>query len=99
MQTVKYILVCEAGTQNAAPHINNCHLPDIGQHVVVNSSGHTNIIDTTEAKQCEALLRELCELRQHHPEARILGISELGDYSVHSSDAMNRLRRHLSDLP
>lgn len=99
MQTVKFILVCEAGTQNAAYRINNCHLPNIGQHVIVNGSGHTGITDTTDIKQCETLLRELCELRQHHPEAKILGISELGAYSVHSSDAMNRLRRHLSDLP
>ena len=96
MQTVKFILVCEAGTQNAAHRINNCHLPDIGQHVIVNGSGHTDI---TDIKQCKALLRELCELRQHHPEARILGISELGAYSVHPSEAMNRLRRQLSDLP
>ena len=88
MQTVNYILVNEAGTQNAARIINGCHLPDIGQHVIVNGSG----------KDAD-LIRELCHLRKHHPEAKIFGISELGDYCVHPSERMNQIRKEMSDLP
>ena len=85
---MKYILVNETSSKNYSHRINNCHFPDIGQHVVV--GGHTDITETTDIKQCKALLRKLCELRKHHPEAKILGISELGDYNVHPSEAMNQ---------
>jgi hypothetical protein len=88
MQTVNYILVNEAGTQNAARIINGCHLTDIGHHIVVEAAGG----DTD-------LIRKLCHLRKHHPDAKILGISELGEYCVHPSERMNQLRCAISDLP
>ena len=40
MKTVNYILVAEAGTQNAACVIRNCKLPDIG-HCVICDAGST----------------------------------------------------------
>ena len=51
-----------------------------------------------------ALLNLLVELRQHFPDAKILGLSEIDSKELHSrniivSDAMNVLRRELSDLP
>ena len=51
-----------------------------------------------------ALLNLLVELRQHFPDAKILGLSEIDGKELHSrniivSDAMNVLRRELSDLP
>ena len=54
--------------------------------------------------QRTALLNLLVELRQHFPDAKILGISEIDGKELHSrniivSDAMNELRRELSDLP
>ena len=54
--------------------------------------------------QRAALLNLLVELRQHFPEAKILGLSEIDGKELHSrniivSDAMNVLRRELSDLP
>ena len=88
MKTVNYILVNEAGTQNAARNINGCHLPDIGHCVIVEA-----------AESDTALIRELCRLRRRYPEAKILGISELGEYCVHPSERMNQIRREMSDLP
>lgn len=51
-----------------------------------------------------ALLDLLVELRQHFPDAKILGVSELDGRELYCkniivSDAMNVLRRELSDLP
>jgi hypothetical protein len=54
--------------------------------------------------QRAALLNLLVELRQHFPDAKILGLSEIDGKELHCrniivSDAMNVLRRELSDLP
>ena len=45
------------------------------------------------------LIAELVRLRRHHPDAKILGLSELGPHCVRPSEAMNALRRELSDWP
>ena len=53
--------------------------------------------------QRAALLHLLSSLRKRFPDAKILGVSELDAKALHSkniivSDAMNQLRRTLSDL-
>jgi len=53
--------------------------------------------------QRAALLQLLVELRQHFPDAKILGLSEIDGKDLHSrniivSDTMNVLRRELSDM-
>lgn len=55
-------------------------------------------------RQRAALLQLLVELRQHFPDAKILGVSEIDGRDLYCkniivSDAMNVLRRELSDLP
>lgn len=55
-------------------------------------------------KQRSALIRLLVDLRQHYPDAKILGLSEIDGKALHSrniivSDAMNVLRRELSEYP
>ena len=45
------------------------------------------------------LIDRLVRLRRHHPDAKILGLSELGPHCVRPSEAMNALRRELSDWP
>ena len=55
-------------------------------------------------QQREALKGLLVELRQHFPEAKILGVSEINgkEYNAKNiivSDAMNAIRREMSDLP
>ena len=96
MQTVNYILVNEAGTQNAARIINGCHLPDIGHRVICDAGSKFQVSGSSERN---ALIKKLCHLRKQHPEAKILGISELEDYCVHPSERMNQIRRAMSDLP
>ena len=59
---------------------------------------------STIMAQRAALLQLLVDLRQHFPDAKILGLSEIDGKELHSrniivSDAMNVLRRELSDLP
>lgn len=54
--------------------------------------------------QRAALLQLLVKLRQHFPDAKILGLSELDGRELYCkniivSDAMNLLRNELSDLP
>lgn len=55
-------------------------------------------------RQRAALLQLLVELRQHFPDAKILGVSEIDGRELYCkniivSNAMNVLRRELSDLP
>ena len=55
-------------------------------------------------KQRQALISLLVELRRHFPDAKILGVSEIDGHELYCkniivSDAMNVLRRELSDLP
>jgi len=58
----------------------------------------------TALKQREALINLLVELRKHFLDAKILGLSEIDSKEPYSrniivSDAMNVLRRKLSDYP
>lgn len=52
-----------------------------------------------DPKQREALIDLLVELRSHFPEAKILSTFEIDGKTIRPSDAMNRLRLQLSDLP
>ena len=46
---------------------------------------------------CRQSLKDLLvELRRHYPEAKILGIQEIGEYNIRVSDEMNHLRTELS---
>ena len=90
MKPVSYILINETSSQNIGGAVSGCHLPDIRQHIVVEAGG--NLLDA-------GLIDRIVGLRRHHPDAKILGLSELGDYRVHPSDAMNAIRRRLSDMP
>ena len=54
--------------------------------------------------QRTALIKLLVKLRKQYPDAKILGVSEIDGRELYSkniivSDAMNVLRRELSDLP
>ena len=59
---------------------------------------------TSNLKQRQALISLLVELRRHFPDAKILGVSEIDGRELYCkniivSDAMNVLRRELSDYP
>lgn len=59
---------------------------------------------TRNLKQRQALISLLVELRKHFPDAKILGVSEIDGRELYCkniivSDAMNQIRRELSDVP
>ena len=67
---------------------------------LINPDASVNAIMAQRA----ALLQLLVHLRKHFPEAKILGVSEIDGRELYCkniivSDAMNVLRRELSDLP
>lgn len=108
MKQIKFILVNENACQNATRLVRDSFVSDLRQcHVVepgrLNSVGFkfqgSGSIGSDDLKQRNALIAELVRLRRHHPDAKILGISELGPHCVLPSGAMNALRRELSDLP
>ena len=67
---------------------------------LINPDASVNAIMAQRA----ALLQLLVHLRKHFPEAKILGVSEIDGRELYCkniivSDAMNQIRRELSDLP
>ena len=92
MKTVKYILVNETSSENAARAIRYSKLSDIRYHHIVSGN-----LRNPEARA--EIIGQLFRLRMHYPNAKILGVGELGDHCVHPSEAMNKLRRELSGLP
>ena len=87
MRSIKYILVHETSRKNPVCDVTYRTLPHIGYCCYVSAPD----IDT------------LVKLRRHWPEAPILGVSEQDTSSSHApvriSEAMNQLRRELSDPP
>lgn len=99
MRSVKYILVNESYLEDAVLAISNSRVSDLRHSHIINAAGLTR----------PELINVLLLARKHWPSAKILGISELGlevrDQRIISSgricpsDAMNQIRRTLSDLP
>ena len=85
MKQIKFILVNEIDSQDAACLVRDSFVSDLRQCHVVESS-----LSRGE------LIQRLDRLRRHHPDAKILGLSELGSHCVRPSEAMNALRRELS---
>ena len=57
------------------------------------------MVSSSNHSQLSSLVDLIVDLRSHFPEAKILGTSEIDGKSILPSDAMNRLRLELSDLP
>lgn len=90
MTQIKYILIQETDSKRAARTIRSSNLPDIKQHLIVAGSLHNDSARSL-------LIAKLVALRHHHPDAKILGLSELAEKRIKPTDAMNHLRRELSD--
>ena len=88
MKPIKYILVNENACQNVACLVRDSFVSDLRYCLIV-EPGLTR----------GELIDHLVRLRRHHPDAPILGLSELGPHCVHPSEEMNQLRRELSDWP
>lgn len=104
MRNIKYILVNDSGSKSRACYSSHRFIPHIGQCIEVKAPGFNSGFSGQNARFREQLLDELVRLRSHFPNAKILGVSELDVREVRSrnivvSEAMNVLRRELSDLP
>lgn len=96
MHQIDYILIdsdCQAhSSQSGRPVLSHFR-----HYIIV----HGNLRNEESKNK---LVRQLVQLRHHHPEAKILGISEINDKeltrrNIHPCDSMNQLRRELSDYP
>ena len=88
MKQIKFILINKNACQNADRIVHDSFVSDLRQcHVVEPGLSRGELI------------QRLVRLRRHHPDAKILGLSELGPHCVRPSEAMNALRRELSDWP
>ena len=86
MKQVKYIFVNEKYSQDATRIIRNSNVRDFRYNIV------------GDAKSRKELIKQLVDLRRHYPDAKILGISEIDGKNIRPSEAMNQLRRELSDF-
>ncbi len=91
MKKVKYILVNEKSTANRDGVFLARHLRDIRHFHIVDG-------DICHPEERAELVKQLASLRQRYPNARILGVSEVDGKYIRPSEAMNAIRRELSDL-
>lgn len=101
MKQINYILVNETGSETAVRAIGNSPVSEL--------RFHSNIVvaprkwQVPGSKERRELLDQLVFLRQHWPEAPILGVSEIDLSATHTpvrvNPEMNALRRAMSDLP
>lgn len=89
MNQISYILIKSSNTS-----IDKCFSPfgreqNIKHGVIVDSKGVSH----------EELIKQLVELRKHHPDAKILGLNELHDGKFTVDAKKNLLRREQSDCP
>lgn len=92
-QQINYIFINDNGSKKAVSAILNSRVSEL-RHCLVVEIG---------SKDRTALLSELCELRRHYPDAKILGVSEVDPTAAHApirvNPMMNQLRLELSELP
>ena len=93
MKTVNYILVDDVHPRAGAQGFDHRYVLQPEDAIVIQ-----HVVEDGDLEQRGALIPELCRLRRRFPEAKILGISELGEYCVHPSESMNLIRRAMSDL-
>ena len=101
MRTIKYILVNETGNETAVRAIGNNPVSKLRHHnIIINAVPGWRVAGSGER---QALIDELCRLRRHWPDAKILGVSEVDPSASHApvrvNPEMNALRREMSDLP
>ena len=96
MKQIKFILINENACQNADRLVRDSFVSDLRQCHVCDAGSRFKVQGSTDRV---ALIQQLVRLRRHHPDAKILGLSELGPHCVRPSEAMNALRRELSDWP
>ena len=89
MENVNYILVNDTCSANAAHALRRCRMSGFKHHIIVNSHGLSH----------GELVNRLVSLRMLHPDAKILGLSEISGECICAGETMNWLRRELSEWP
>ena len=88
MYQIKYIIVNDSAAKGSACESRHRFIPHIGHYIDVKCGSRTVLID------------QLCKLRKHWPETKILGASELDTSASHApvrvNPEMNALRRELN---
>lgn len=91
MRNIKYLLVNDASSKSRTCNSRHRFIPHIGHCIELDCGNRP------------ALINQLVKLRQHWPNAKILGLSELDISASHApvrvNPWMNELRQALSDLP
>ena len=87
MKEIKFILVNETDSDQGGYAIGDSRGAEFGQHIIVNSQGLSR----------RELMDRLVSLRRQYPDAKILGVSEIDGERIRPSEAMNRLRREMSE--
>ena len=95
MKTIQYIFVYESDSKILSrAHLSN-HLSEFRHYVVVDADSKCRNFGTQERA---TLIAKLCQLRHQHPDAKILGVSEIFGWQIKPSEFMNGIRREMSDL-
>jgi len=95
MKAIQYIFVYESDSKILSrTHLSN-HLSEFRHYVVVDASSKCRIPGAQERNN---LIAKLCQLRHQHPDAKILGVSEVFGWQIKPSEFMNSIRREMSYL-
>jgi len=95
MKTIQYIFVYESDSKILSrAHLSN-HLSEFRHYVVVDADSKCRISGSQERNN---LIAKLCQLRHQHPDAKILGVSEVFGWQIKPSEFMNGIRREMSDF-
>ena len=84
MKAINYIFVHESDSKILSrAHLNN-NLSEFRHYIVVDAGSGCRISGS--------------QLRRQHPDAQILGVSEVIGRQIKPSEVMNSIRREMSDL-
>ena len=95
MKAIKYIFIYESDSKILSrAHLSN-HLSEFRHYVVVDADSKCRISGSQERNK---LIAKLCQLQHQHPDAKILGVSEVSGWQIKPCEFMNGIRRKMSDL-
>ena len=93
MKAIQYIFVYESDSKILSrTHLSN-HLSEFRHYVVVDADSKCKNLGTQERA---TLIAKLCQLRHQHPDAKILGVSEVFGWQIKPSEFMNSIRREMT---
>jgi hypothetical protein len=93
MKAIQYIFVYESDSKILShTHLSN-HLSEFRHYVVVDADSKCKNLETQERA---TLIAKLCQLRHQHPDAKILGVSEVFGWQIKPSEFMNSIRREMT---